>query len=306
MKGKSKSKIIYVICAVIIVLALGYTGSEFLVPKFVKANDNPSNVQAESSTTVLKTTEKITEIITTTIKQTNPPSTAYITTTVRNTTTEKPTVNNASQTADKTYVSTEPKTTQAPITVIAKDYSCFENSAFLGNSRVLALKNYGLVKNVYGSVGLTVETVFTDSMAGSNVPVIDEFNGKNFDKIFILFGDNECGWGNKDLFIKKYAEVIRAVKSKVPDAEIYLQSILPVSKHADEVDKFGCNNKNINIVNEKIKTLAEAEGVYFVEPSTALKGDDGTLPEDAASDGIHLNKKYCKIWLNYLVDNVDF
>ena len=28
--------------------------------------------------------------------------------------------------------------------------------------------------------------------------------------------------------------------------------------------------------------------------------DDGYMPDDAASDGVHFGKKYCLIWLDYL------
>ena len=81
------------------------------------------------------------------------------------------------------------------------DYSCFDDCAFIGNSRVLDLKNYGLAENVYASVGLTVDTVFTEKASGSSVVIIDELKGKHFKKVFLMFGDNECGWPNTSVFI---------------------------------------------------------------------------------------------------------
>ena len=113
------------------------------------------------------------------------------------------------------------------------DYSCFDDCAFIGNSRVLDLKNYGLAENVYASVGLTVDTVFTEKASGSSVVIIDELKGKHFKKVFLMFGDNECGWPNTSVFIKRYAKVIAAVRERVPEAEIYLQSVLPISRAAD-------------------------------------------------------------------------
>ncbi len=286
MLHKSKGRIISLVCALILLGAGCYAGAEFL-PVIIK-ND-------EETTSVIYLTENCES---TTVKE--------IITVVTST---KPVTSDEKTSATETQVSIiQTKTETRPITtsptVVALDYTCFENSAFIGNSRVLALKTYGFVNNVYGSVGLTVETVFFDSVSGSNVPVIDELNGKNFDKIFILFGDNECGWPDPDNFIRHYAKVISAVKERVPDAEIYLQSVLPVSRHAEEITKYGCTNSKINILNSKIKALADAEGIYFIEPSKALMDIDGKLPDEASSDGIHLNKKYCKKWLNYLVENV--
>jgi len=179
------------------------------------------------------------------------------------------------------------------------DYSCFDDCAFIGNSRVLDLKNYGLAENVYASVGLTVDTVFTEKASGSSVVIIDELKGKHFKKVFLMFGDNECGWPNTSVFIKRYAKVIAAVRERVPEAEIYLQSVLPISRAADAKNEYGCNNAAIKKVNEAIKQLAKDEGVRYINPAASMTDSQGFLP-----DGVHLRKKYCRIWLNYLADNM--
>ena len=184
------------------------------------------------------------------------------------------------------------------------DYSCFDDCAFIGNSRVLDLKNYGLAENVYASVGLTVDTVFTEKASGSSVVIIDELKGKHFKKVFLMFGDNECGWPNTSVFIKRYAKVIAAVRERVPDAEIYLQSVLPISRAAAAKNEYGCNNAAIKKVNEAIKQLAKDEGVRYINPAASMTDSQGFLPDEAASDGVHLRKKYCRIWLNYLADNM--
>lgn len=184
------------------------------------------------------------------------------------------------------------------------DYSCFDDCAFIGNSRVLDLKNYGLAENVYASVGLTVDTVFTEKASGSSVVIIDELKGKHFKKVFLMFGDNECGWPNTSVFIKRYAKVIAAVRERVPEAEIYLQSVLPISRAADAKNEYGCNNAAIKKVNEAIKQLAKDEGVRYINPAASMTDSQGFLPDEAASDGVHLRKKYCRIWLNYLADNM--
>ena len=227
--------------------------------------------------------------------------------------------------ADKTTTgkyTKPPKTTKAPktekttkkvtntsggketMTYHDMDYSCFNDCAFIGNSRVLDLKNYGLAENVYASVGLTVDTVFTEKASGSSVVIIDELKGKHFKKVFLMFGDNECGWPNTSVFIKRYAKVIAAVRERVPEAEIYLQSVLPISRAADAKNEYGCNNAAINKVNEAIKQLAKNEGVHYINPAASMTDSQGFLPDEAASDGVHLRKKYCRIWLNYLADNM--
>ncbi len=293
MSSKKNNKTIFagLFLLIVIVCFAGF--------KLLKPNNGNEITQASSAgssiinytSNVITSTKKITQIITESATS-KPSTTAPV-----SKTTKKHTAF-ASKTTEKAVETYTRQSTEG-----VYDYSCFDNCAFLGNSRVLALKTYSLVKNVYGAVGLTVDTVFTKSAPGSSVPVIDELNGKHFDKIFVLFGDNECGWPNTEVFIERYVKVVNAVKERVPEAEIYIQSILPVSKHEDDTSKYGCSNQRINELNVKIKEMAIRENVKYINPAEALKDSYGRLPDDAASDGVHLNKKSCIIWLNYLVEN---
>lgn len=294
MQKKKGIRFIYMLCAISIVAAATFFTVRYVFPKAHSGSDYATQTTESTSETVL--TEEKTSVILTTGK----PSTAIPTTqsTTFVSTTKIPS-------ASITTAAVSSSTTAASTVRIADDFSSLDNSVFIGNSRVIALKNYGLAKNVYAVVGLNVDTIFTKSVSGSTVPVIDELNGKDYEKVFIMLGDNECGWPNKNIFIDKYAKVIDAVKERIPDAEIYLQSVLPVSNEASATSQFGCTNENINALNVKIEQLAADEGIHYINPASALKGPDGALPDNAASDGIHLNKSYCKIWLTYIIENIN-
>ena len=294
MQKKKGIRFIYMLCAISIVAAATFFTVRYVFPKAHSGSDYTTQTTESTSETVL--TEEKTSVILTTGK----PSTAIPTTqsTTFVSTTKIPS-------ASITTAAVSSSTTAASTVRIADDFSSLDNSVFIGNSRVIALKNYGLAKNVYAVVGLNVDTIFTKSVSGSTVPVIDELNGKDYEKVFIMLGDNECGWPNKNIFIDKYAKVIDAVKERIPDAEIYLQSVLPVSNEASATSQFGCTNENINALNVKIEQLAADEGIHYINPASALKGPDGALPDNAASDGIHLNKSYCKIWLTYIIENIN-
>ena len=258
-----------------------------------------SKAHSDTETTkISQTTSSVSESTSnTTTKATTIPAASTATTTVATALS----ITKAEITSTTSVTSTKLQTTQLKV---SDDFSKLDNCVFIGNSRVIALKNYGLVKNAYAVVGLTVDTIFTKSVAGSTIPVIDELSGKNFEKVFIMLGDNECGWGNKDIFIERYSRVIDAVKERIPDADVYLQSVLPVSQNASENSPFGVTNDAINNLNIKIEKLAADYNINYINPASALKNSNGVLPDDAASDGIHLNKKYCKIWLTYILDNV--
>ena len=53
-----------------------------------------------------------------------------------------------------------------------------------------------------------------------------------------------------------------------------------------------------------IRRMAAEKRAYFVNTSAAVADAEGFLPDDAASDGVHLNKKYCLKWLAYLQTHI--
>ena len=70
--------------------------------------------------------------------------------------------NSVSENLSDTVVTTETTTKYSLVdpSGINTDFSCFDNCAFIGNSRLLALGNYGIAKNVFAKVALNVKTVF--------------------------------------------------------------------------------------------------------------------------------------------------
>lgn len=184
------------------------------------------------------------------------------------------------------------------------DFACFDNSAFVGNSRLLAVENYGFCDNVYAKVGLNVNTVFTERCSGSSVPVIDELKGKRFDKVFLMFGDNECGWGSMNAFVNQYKKVVSAVQDRVPGAKVYVISILPISRDKSAQNEYGCNKERIDYCNGLIKKMADDIGIKYVDAGSAIADKNGYLPDEASPDGCHLGKAYTRKWLEYTARNM--
>lgn len=184
------------------------------------------------------------------------------------------------------------------------DSTWFDGTVFIGDSRTEGLiLNTGLNNAIeYTHKGLMVDTVFTKpavNIDGTKVTVMDALKMTQFDKVYIMLGINETGWPYKDVFINKYGKVIDAVKEINPGAQIYVQQILPVSKEVSGTHSY-IKNEKIAEYNELLQEMAEEKQVYFVAAAEAVAGEDGTLPDDAATDGIHLKKEYCVKWLDYL------
>ena len=185
---------------------------------------------------------------------------------------------------------------------LSDDY--FEDVVFIGDSRTEGLQLYSGPQNAtyYHSKGLKVDTIFSSRVVRTNSGMITimEAIGQNPPaKVYIMLGINELGWAYSDLFIRKYTDIIRAIRKIEPGAQIYVQSILPVTQKRSQSDKI-YNNENIGRYNQLIQQMAIDEGLYYLNVAECVSDEEGNLYDDASTDGIHLNKTYCDRWFNYL------
>ena len=179
----------------------------------------------------------------------------------------------------------------------------FEDTAFLGDSRTEGFHLYSGLETgaYYGSVGATVESVFSKAVEtpAGKMPLLDAMAEEDFGKIYVMLGVNELGWSKTETFHDQYAKVIDRLRSDHPDAEIILQSILPVSAK-QEKKKTYVNNGRIAAYNEVIFQLAEEKDCALVDAAEAVTDENGCLRAAWSPDGVHLNIKGCQAWLEYL------
>ena len=183
-----------------------------------------------------------------------------------------------------------------------------ETVAFIGDSRTQGFIMYNGLKNVqdYSYVGLMVDTAvskkFVKTSNGEKITLLEDMKGKNIKRVYIMLGVNELGWSYPQVFKSKYKELIKEIKKIKPNAQIYVQSIIPVTKSRDKSDKY-FNNTRIEQYNKLVKEVASEENVEYIDVQTALVNSEGYLPEETSPDGIHIGKSYCEKWLEYLKNN---
>lgn len=183
------------------------------------------------------------------------------------------------------------------------DNKFYKNSAFVGNSFADGMEMYELVDGAdyFARIGLNVKDAMTLSTSTGIVSVIEELNSeKEYNKIFLMFGENELGWNDADTFKACYKTLINKVKEYQSSAQIYLLSITPITKKVSDLNENGETKENIALFNEKILETAKETNVNFVDIYTPLADENGNLPPEAASDGIHFNEKYYKKCLVYI------
>ncbi len=181
--------------------------------------------------------------------------------------------------------------------------------AFIGDSRTQGFIMYNNLKDVinYSYVGLAVDTAitkpFVKNESGNKITILEDMKNRKLQKVYIMLGINELGWAYPEIFRKKYCELIEEIRKIQPNCKIYVQSIIPVTKSKSDGDKI-YNNTNIANYNNLIQDLAKEEYTKYLDIAKALTGSVGILPEEASTDGIHVNKKYCEKWLTYLKQNI--
>ncbi|MDE6148772.1 MAG: hypothetical protein K2F81_01580 [Ruminococcus sp.] len=184
----------------------------------------------------------------------------------------------------------------------------FADAAFIGDSRTVGLQmNTDKPKaSFYASIGLNIDTALTESAItldnGNNGTIMEAMKQRQFGRIYIMFGINELGWPYPDIFEEKYEKLIKQIKKVQPDAKIYVQSILPVSYLATNTNAV-FTNENINDFNKYVKQAAENADAIYLDVGSYFKDENGSLPVEASTDGIHLIREYCQEWMNYLANN---
>ena len=187
----------------------------------------------------------------------------------------------------------------------AKDNSWFRDAAFVGDSRMEGVMNYAGFEYAsnFSHVGLNVADVFTkpyiETESGS-VTVADALhNDLKYGKVYVMLGINELGWYNLDKFVEYYGNIVDLLRETHPEADIYIISILPVgAKAAKSSDML--NNDRVRMFNERIQGMCADKQVYFVNGFEAL-ASNGSLPDDASPDGIHMQPSYCHKLTDYLL-----
>ena len=180
--------------------------------------------------------------------------------------------------------------------------------AFIGDSRTQGFIMYNGLKDVqdYSYIGLMVDTAVTKKFVktsnGEKITLLQDMANKNIETVYIMLGVNELGWSYPQVFKTKYGELIDEIRKIKPNCKIYVQSIIPMTKSKSETDRI-FNNKNVNTFNNLIQELAKEKNVTYLDVKFALVDANGYLPEEASSDGVHVDKEYCKKWFEYLKNN---
>lgn len=187
---------------------------------------------------------------------------------------------------------------------IQVDESYFDDAVFIGDSRTVGLHDYGGLDKAtfYATVGLNVYDMWKEKFCevdGKKVTLEEALRTQSFGKVYFQIGINEMGRGTIDSFMEEYEQSVKKFRELQPDAVIYVQGIMRVTKEKSDADKI-FNNPGIQRRNERIAQLADGRTIFYIDMNEVVCDEQGNLKEELTFDNLHLYGSKYDIWVDFL------
>lgn len=178
-----------------------------------------------------------------------------------------------------------------------------KDALFIGDSRTVGIREYSGLDDAdfFCSVGMNIFDVTNERLSVQsvgNVTLSELLSNKMYSKIYIMLGINEIGYNHQSI-VEKYGKVLGLIKSKQPDASIFVEANLHVAKSRSDSDKV-VNNPSINDLNSKLAAFADNKKVFYIDANTIFDDEGGNLSADLTSDNTHLYAKYYAEWGDWI------
>lgn len=118
--------------------------------------------------------------------------------------------------------------------------------------------------------------------------------------IFIMGGVNSIKSNSIEDIISQYESMITKLKTESPNAEIFVQSVLPIQNKNQEGK---LTNSNIVKLNEELQSMADRLGVTYIDVYSVYVLNGEMNPEYTV-DGVHLKEEYKHLWLDLLSEYI--
>lgn len=116
-------------------------------------------------------------------------------------------------------------------------------------------------------------------------------------KVFINIGTNDIGFGvPEETFLANYDEILRQIKERLPEAQVYVMAYYPVNPVAEfgeaeeEHESLFARRSNeaLASASSKVAQLAKKYGFKFIDVNAGLTDADGNLRRELTFDGAHM------------------
>lgn len=187
----------------------------------------------------------------------------------------------------------------------AVDISYFDDAVFVGDSLTLGISYHsGFNSDFLCAGGLSIRNIETEIVKDGKNTIKTLQAMDNVGKVYIMLGTNDAVFQDKEEYLSGYSAFIDDVRDRFPNAVIYIQSIMPVTKTFSNTHDL--KNNMLTTYNEYLVDLAIEKQCYYIDLNSYFADSDGYLPNDAGGDGVHLSpenyKKLAEYLMNHAVD----
>ena len=116
-------------------------------------------------------------------------------------------------------------------------------------------------------------------------------------KLFIMLGVNDLGFMTVEETMDAFRILMERIMERCPDAEVYLESLLPVWEDGIQ----GTKNADVNAYNELLKAYADEMGYHYVEVASYIMDHTGGMAKPYCADfSTHMNYEGIDAWMQAL------
>ena len=189
-------------------------------------------------------------------------------------------------------------------TTATEDY--FSDAVFIGDSRTVGISEFAGIKNATFLCKTSLSIYDFDkpkiTYENKKTSIKDVLSTHQFGKIYLMVGINECGTGTAQSFYERYRSVVMDIRQLQPDALIFIESNLLVTKEKSDHEK-SITNENIEERNKLIATLANQKDIVYIDINESSLCKDGALVSDYTWDQVHIKAQYYSVWKEFLLNH---
>lgn len=183
-----------------------------------------------------------------------------------------------------------------------------EGTLFIGDSRTIGLLEYAGIEGAtfFATIGMNVYKADTEEVSVPGVGKLtlpSLLDSRQFTRVYVMLGINELGYPLSST-LKKYGELIGSIQAAQPEALIFLQANLHVTKERSERDEV-INNPKIDALNGAIAQLADQSRVFYLDANCMFDDADGALSEEKSGDSAHPLGRYYREWGAWIAAQTD-
>ena len=172
-------------------------------------------------------------------------------------------------------------------------WSYFDDAVIMGDSRTMGFYMFGFLPQdqVMAHNGATIRDIPT---------YLDALELKNPSLVFLCYGLNDMGigfWNTPQEYTTELQERVDQIQERLPNAEIYVCAIVPVTSWANYTEEY--KNKPYKY-NPEIKAYCEANGINYIDISNLSKDYEDLVEVD----GTHFKTGFYDPWAVMMISEV--